>query len=303
LSSITKSAFDNAAEFILENARPIEVAQFDYHFRAGSIDAVLAELKKFQNEDGGFGHGMEPDVRMPMSSPFSSTLAFQVLWELGVAGDDPIVRSGLAYLEQTYDRSIGGWEPNDSRVDDYPHAPWWDYVPFDGVLDADRRSNPGAEIAGYFHLYSDQVDDRLSNEVTEMALCLFDEHPDDMEVHAMMCFARMAEMAPPEIAEQMLPKLKRGVKLVTTGNPEVWQNYGGRPLWFAPRPDNLLSEHLSDSVQVQLDFEIATQSEDGSWKPIWSYGDREADMSQASVEWAGWLTLRNLLAFNAWGRI
>lgn len=162
-------------------------------------------------------------------------------------------------------------------MDDYPHAPWWDYVPFDGVLDADRRSNPGAEIAGYFHLYSDQVDDRLSNEVTEMA--------------------------PPEIAEQMLPKLKRGVKLVTFGNPEVWQNYGGRPLWFAPRPDNLLSEHLSDSVQVQLDFEIATQSEDGSWKPIWSYGDREADMSQASVEWAGWLTLRNLLAFNAWGRI
>lgn len=303
MESLTSSAFDHAASFVHENARPLERAQLDFHFGTGTVESVLIELRKFKNDDGGFGHGIEPDVRMPFSSPFSGTLAFQVLRELEVAGDDPLVRDGIDYWVNAFDRNIGGWDPVGPRSDDYPRAPWWDYQPVGDQLNILKRSNPGAEIADYLHLYSQIVSTEFLDEVTTMAEGSFDALPDDMEVHVMMCFMRMAEMAPDVVAERLDPKLRRGVHLVTSGNVNDWQNYGGRPLWFAPKPDSLLADELEDSVQSQLDYEIAAQADDGSWKAFWSYGDREHQLATAKVEWAGYLTLRNLLAFKVWGRM
>ncbi len=210
MESLTSSAFEKAASFINENGRPLERAQFNYHFGTGSLKSVLIELRKFQNDDGGFGHGIEPDVRMPFSSPFSGTLAFQVSRELELAGDDPLIRDGIGYFVNTFDRSIGGWDPVGPRGDEYPHAPWWDYQPVGDQLNSLKRSNPGAEIAGYLHLYSHLVDQAFLDEVTTMVIDSFDALPDDMGFHAMMCFVRMAEMAPKALAERLGPKLRRG---------------------------------------------------------------------------------------------
>jgi hypothetical protein len=275
---------------------------FEYHFRSGSESDVLVELGSFRNDDGGFGHGVEPDLRMPLSSPFASTLAFQVLRELGVPGGQSIVRDGLKYFEQTYDRSIGGWDPVGPDADKFPHAPWWNYKPVDGQLSFLKQSNPGAEILGYLHLYVDRV---FVEEAAATILKAFAALPDDMEFHARMCFSRLAEMATDPVAQELLPKLRRGVRQVTGKNPDDWQNYGPRPLWFAPTPGSPLSNELRDSIQTQLDYEIKTQGEDGGWHPNWTWGpgQYETAWETARVEWAGYLTLRNLLTLKAWGRI
>jgi len=303
MTELPQNAFEKAAEFIATNARPLERAQFEYHFGSGTISDVLAELAMFQNDDGGFGHGIEPDLRTPFSSPLASTLAFQVLRELAVPGDQSVVRDGIAYFTHIHDRSIGGWDPVGPHVDEFPHAPWWNYEPVAGQLNPRKRSNPGAEIAGYLHLYAGQDHAAFTEEVTAGILNTFDDLPDDMEVHAMMCFMRLAEMAPDPVAERLLPKLHSGVHLVTSDNPDDWQNYGGRPLWFATRPGSLLADELQDSIQAQLDYEIESQADDGSWRPNWSWGQYENAWESARVEWAGYLTLRNLLVLKAWGRI
>ncbi|MEE8045500.1 MAG: hypothetical protein V3T49_01535, partial [Dehalococcoidia bacterium] len=132
---LTSDAFEKASEFIAKTARPLERAQFDLHFGSGSIDAVLDELQKFQNDDGGFGHAVEPDVRMPHSSPFISSVAFQVIRELSVPAEHQIVRDGIGYFEHSYDRTIGGWEPIGPQSANYPHARWWEYKPVVGQLD------------------------------------------------------------------------------------------------------------------------------------------------------------------------
>lgn len=114
---------------------------------------------------------------------------------------------------------------------------------------------------------------------------------------------RLAEMAPGPVAGKLLPELRRGVHLVTGDKPDDWQNYGGRPLWFAAAPDSLLSDELQDSIQVQLDYEIESQADDCGWHPNWSWGQCESVWEAARVEWAGYLTLRNLLTPRAWGSI
>ena len=302
---LSADAFSNAAEFIALNARPLERALFKHHFESGPTLEVLDELEKFRNPDGGFGHGIEPDLRLPLSSPFASSVAFQALRMLAVPGDQLFVKAGIEYFERTYDRSIGGWDPVGPQGDEFPHAPWWNYVPVDGQLDLLKKSNPGAEIAGYLHLYADQADPDFRTEVTAALLDTFEALPDDMEVHTMMCFMRLAELAPGPVADQILPKLKRGVHLVTDDTPDEWQNYGGRPLWFAPSPDSLLSGELETSIQAQLDYEIESQSEDGGWQPNWAWGpgQYESAWDIARVEWAGHLTLHNLVMLKAWGRI
>ncbi len=328
MTLLLTSAFDRAAEFIATSARPLERAQFEYHFGSGTVASVLKELGKFQNEDGGFGHGVEPDVRMPHSSPFvssvafqvieelsvpsshqmvrdgiTSSVAFQVIEELSVPSSHQMVRDGITYFERTYDESIVGWDPTGPGVDEHAHAPWWNYTPVGVGLTALQRSNPGAEITGYLHLYNDSATDGFVQKVIKSALETFDELPDGMEVHSMLCFARLAEMAPAHVGERLLPGLHRGVHLVTGRSADDWKAYGVRPLSFAENPESLLARELGDAIQAQLDFEIDSQSEDGSWKPNWAWGQYEDDWALAKIEWSGYLTLRNLLALKAWGRI
>jgi hypothetical protein len=209
---------------------------------------------------------------MPLSSPFSTSVAFQVLRELNVPGDHDMVRNGVGYLERSYDRNVGGWEPIGPDADQFPHAPWWDYKPpkNEGRLDSITQSNPGAELAGYLTLYSEQTDANFVEEVVSSALAMFDRLPDDMEVHTMMCFMRLAEMAGGPVAQRLLPKLRSGVHMVTSSSPEEWEAYGGRPLWFGVTPSSLLSQELTLATPIQLDYEIENQSDEGSWQPNWT---------------------------------
>ena len=48
-------AFVNARKFIYKNARPLDLARWQYHFENGSREAVLQALQFYQNEDGGYG--------------------------------------------------------------------------------------------------------------------------------------------------------------------------------------------------------------------------------------------------------
>ena len=63
------SVMEKAREFIYRNARPLELAQWQYHFENGSKENVLAVLSFYQNKDGGFGHALEADSWNPNSSP------------------------------------------------------------------------------------------------------------------------------------------------------------------------------------------------------------------------------------------
>jgi len=44
--------------FIYRNARPQDLARFQYHFENSSKETVPATLAAYQNENGGFGHAI-----------------------------------------------------------------------------------------------------------------------------------------------------------------------------------------------------------------------------------------------------
>ena len=46
--------YEKARAFMYRNARPLELALWQYHFENASADRVLHALSFYQNEDGGF---------------------------------------------------------------------------------------------------------------------------------------------------------------------------------------------------------------------------------------------------------
>jgi len=123
---LTNEQWEKTAVF-LQTARPLEQTLYNYHFGTGSVEAVLAALAAFQNNDGGFGHGLEPDLQLTDSSVLATTVAFQILRELGVAKTHPLIQNGIVYLENLYSAEQQSWPFVPETVVNAPRAPWWQY--------------------------------------------------------------------------------------------------------------------------------------------------------------------------------
>ena len=82
---LSAAAFARARRFVATKARPLELARLRFHFDSAPAVAVLAELQKFQNADGGFGKALEPDLRASESSALATSVAFQIIREVGRA--------------------------------------------------------------------------------------------------------------------------------------------------------------------------------------------------------------------------
>ena len=79
---LTNQDFDAIRRWMHRNARPLDLARWQYHFESGSAEAVLQSLSAYQNEDGGFGHGLEADCWNPASAPMQTWAAACILREL-----------------------------------------------------------------------------------------------------------------------------------------------------------------------------------------------------------------------------
>src|SRR5215469_972620 len=93
-------AFAAADRFLLNHARLLERRLFATHFLGQPASAVVHALRGYQNEDGGFGHGLEPDKRCPASLPVDVEVAFTALSTAG-ARDEQMVRKACDFLAQT----------------------------------------------------------------------------------------------------------------------------------------------------------------------------------------------------------
>ncbi|MDQ7909297.1 hypothetical protein RB614_32730 [Phytohabitans sp. ZYX-F-186] len=78
-----ESYLTRAAAFLNGNARLIDRRRFDLVTGRDGGAGALAALAAYRNPDGGFGWGLEPDLRSPESQPAGALHAFEVLAEAG----------------------------------------------------------------------------------------------------------------------------------------------------------------------------------------------------------------------------
>lgn len=303
MKKLPAAAQERATTFMNTTARPLERALYAlFVLGTGSRARVLEELAAFQNEDGGFGHGLEPDVQVAASSVLATTEALQTLRALRASSSEPLVEGALAYLLETYDPAQRTWPMVPEQVEEAPHAPWWQHhEDLSGNL-----ANPRAEIAGYFFQYAALVADDMRDDLLAEVLGYLRQLPNEMEMHDLMCYVRLAETEAltDEVRRDMKPKLQRAVAAVVAREREAWASYGLKPATVAPLPGALFAEALAPLVAAQLDYEIEAQEADGSWSPNWSWGDAYPQEWPAAREaWQGIITYRTMRTLRAYGRL
>lgn len=146
---------NKAIQYILKNARPLELAVYRYFFEDGSNQAVIDELSKFQNTDGGFGHGLEPDFFNPNSSPIATNDAIITLCRVNAFDiNSDIVKGIVRYLEShdSFDEDKKRWLFAIDSNKDYPHAIWWEKKG-DGI----SKFNPSISLAAFMVCYGNRT--------------------------------------------------------------------------------------------------------------------------------------------------
>ncbi|MYW42170.1 hypothetical protein GT346_02145, partial [Streptomyces sp. SID161] len=113
-------------------ARVLEQHLFAYHFLHGGPEPVEAALDAYRNEDGGYGHALEPDLRGPVSQPLHTAHALRVLDAVGRCGGQRVERV-CRYLTSvsTGDGALPAVRPGQRGYPTAPFVPVVDDPPSD----------------------------------------------------------------------------------------------------------------------------------------------------------------------------
>jgi hypothetical protein len=279
----------NAARaFLHANARVLERRRVAHLLDGASAEPVLHALRAHRNDDGGFGHAIEPDMRAPTSQPVGVHTVMEILHEMGVH-DDPMIGPAADWLA-SITRADGGipFVLEDAMA--HPHAPWWQYSDASSVtqtaanaaaLHSLSLSHPWLDNAEEF-LFARIAEldaSRLGEEVGLAYDLLFSFHFLDAHPDAGRADAALDAFGP-------IPEAEPGSELPT-------------PLYLSPRPGSR-SRRLFDETVIgrHLDALERAQQDDGGWRVAW--GDWNA---AATVEWRGVATVNALSLLRDNGRL
>ena len=239
--------------WIKRNARPLECARWEYLFENGSKKQVMEKLAAFQNSDGGFGHGLEPDFTMPHSSAIATWTACQILMEIEAERDDKIVTSTMDYLIHSFDEKLALWRTITQEFNEYPHAPHWHYS--EGVQDQ-WMYNPSVELAAYLVHWSEEGSkgEKLGWRVIDKAkerlfTC------SEMGFHEVNNYQQLLRILGDHIPdhEKILAKVNQLAEQSINTEPESWgKSYKALPLNMISSKSDVLYEKYSELVNDNL---------------------------------------------------
>ncbi|WP_269856645.1 hypothetical protein [Streptomyces sp. RPT161] len=286
-STLLTSPLARAERFVWLTARVLEQRRFAHHFLDGGADPVETALTAYRNEDGGYGHALEPELRGPVSQPAHAAHALRVLDEIGHCGGQRAERL-CRYLTSasTPDGALPAPHlPQDPAA--HLAEPTGDLLATGPVVGVLHRN-------GVWHAWLFRATDFCWAAVESL------EHPDPQQVQAAVAFLDGVPDRPraEAVAERLgrLVRRRRLPVLEPAQGPDAHHHYYAYD--FAPSPDSLARRWFTNAeMDRALDFLAAAQAPDGGW-PLRSQSWTPA----AQLERRPILTIEALLTLRAYGR-
>lgn len=287
----------NVKLYLQTHARKLDLRLFEYLFESADAQPVLDELAAYQNDDGGFGNALEPDLRLPASSALATTIAFQYLAKVE-ADTGTLVDRAVGYFMASYDASKQRWVNIPSAADKYPRAPWWNYDQIEWA----GWGNPSAEILGYLLEYADKVNNpALLAKLSEQAIHRLQDIVEP-EQHEVKCYIRLYERAGKELQAKLHDKLVAHITQLAKTTPKDWEGYVATPLTFVDSPDSPFADLFDKQVLMDNANFIKSKLVGGNhWEPAWEWGQFQNEWAKAKQDWSGKLTIENLSLLKAFG--
>ncbi len=281
-----------AETFIYRHARPLDLTRWRYHFEGGSREDVLRALAYYQNEDGGFAHGLEADSWNPNSTPIQTWCATEILREINwTDSSHPIVSGILTYLSGMSDFENGHWLNTPLSNNDYPGAIWWRRDPEEEEA---LTYNPTAALVGFILCHTKPADKIYSTalELVGAAIDHFIGENVNPEMHICSCYIRLYEDLetledPPAFPmDAFSRKLRQTIASCLISDPANWAStYACKPSQFFRTPDDFGAKDYQELIQAEIDFLVKTQAKDGSWPVNWIWHSDYPREECLSLNW------------------
>lgn len=288
-----------AADFLATAGRVLDRRRFELLIAGGAPEPVLAAVDGYRNADGGYGWGLEPDLRSATSQPGGALHALEAFADVAPA----TTRRSRELCDWLAAASLpdGGLPFALPVPDPAACAPFWadadptrSSLQITAVVAATAHQVAAADPAVAGHPWLDRATGYCLDAVGRLS---GDTHA--MELAFAVRFLDAAAATRPEAAE-LLERLRPhvpadGVLHVAGGAPDEHM----RPLDFAPLPGGPARSLFPPGVvEAELDRLAAGQQDDGGWTV-----DFESWSPAAALEWRGHRTVQALLLLRAAGRL
>lgn len=305
LIMLNRDYFNKASESIMKYGRPLEKTLFERYFRGGSAENILIELKKFHNKDGGFGHGIESDFRLPYSSPMATSVGIRLSSQIDeIIEAKEMIKAAIRYLEIAFDRERNGWFAVSEEINKFPHAPWWHYDKEKGMTIIDRNwGNPTAEILAYIYKYREYVKKLDVNRLVEYAVHYIENKEKFDSENELFCYIKLYEVLPKELQKRLEKRIAFAIEQVIIYDEKKWHEYIPRPVDFVKGLDSNRFGILESKIYDNLEFIIRQLELDGKINPPWGKSFYNEDLKDAYDEWIGVLTFKDLTILDIFKKI
>ena len=257
---------DAARDFMATHARILDRRRFALRDGGGDADGVLAALGAYRNPDGGYGWGLEPDLRSPESQPGAALHAFEAFEDVAPATAPQAV--ALCDWLASVTLPDGGLPFVLPLGTTAGSAPWWregdpavSSLQITAVTVAAARGVAHHDPAVAAHPWLERATRYCLD-----AIAALDAEPSAYTLAFSLGFLDAVHDDAPEAAE-LLQRL--GAAIPPDGLVPVPGGTEGerlRPLDLAPYPDRP-SRALLDDAAVAADLErlAGLQQDDGGW--------------------------------------
>lgn len=304
---LSNDSFLKVSHLLKNKARNLERYLYEYYFQDGNSKDVVEELKKYQNDDGGFGKALESDFRQPNSSPMATSIGIRFLSEIEETKETKdIIKSALKYLEFTFNEKRSGWYAVNKEVNNYPHAPWWHYDEEKHMTIIDKNwGNPSAEIIAYLYKYKEYLNKLDINYLIEYATQYIDNKRSFESENELFCYIKLFEVLPDKLKSKLKEKISYGISQVVEYDSGKWGEYVPLPLDFVPSPDKEKFGVNSYKIDENLDYyiKLIEGTEGRLIDPPWGDSFYQGSLTPAYNEWKGALTLKILKRLDNYSRI
>jgi hypothetical protein len=279
-----------ARSFMAGHARVLDRRRFELLFDGADAEPVLAALSAYRNRDGGYGHGLEPDLRAPESQPAAALHAFEVFADIA-----PVTAPEAVELCDWLDAVAlpDGGLPFALPVEDPSGcAPFW--------AQADPRAF-SLQITAIVAAHANRVaahDPGVAGHpwlarATSCCLAAIDALEAAPAAYELAFAVRFLDAVhdrdgvPPGLLARLGEYVPSDGRLRVVGG---LADEALRPVDLAPEPGRPARTMLDEAaVAADLDRLAAEQDEDGGWSV-----DFQSYSPAAALEWRGYATVRAL---------
>lgn len=261
------------------NARELELNLWSCLFEGGSKEAVVTALMEYQNADGGFGHALEADNWNPNSTPYTTSVAINLLQSIEFIDlEHPIYQGIMKYLESGEGFLEYGWCFSIVSNDDFAHAPWLSYSEEFNIVESVGLT---AELVAFVIKYAEKnsilyqravklVDSLLTKMMSEQELGV-------MGVGGYIVLLETLQQDKPkgynyDLLQERLDFL---VHDTLEKNAKDWSTYGMFPSDYIKSPKSIYYKQNKELVEKEIQYLIDTKPTDDVWGITWTWHDEK----------------------------